>query len=124
MKKAISLGYWGIAGIDIVIGEDNRVLVIDLNFRQNSSTGAVLLQESIMKSFNVNTLKLRTFKTNINYNKLEKYIRYLIKLKKLVPLSIYKPIKATHDHPIIFSCILVSNSKKEIIETEQRAEKN
>ena len=35
MKKAISLGYWGIAGIDIVIGEDNRVLVIDLNFRQN-----------------------------------------------------------------------------------------
>ena len=45
MKKAISLGYWGIAGIDIVIGEDNRVLVIDLNFRQNSSTGAVLLKE-------------------------------------------------------------------------------
>ena len=112
MKKAISLGYWGIAGIDIVIGEDNRVLVIDLNFRQNSSTGAVLLKESIMKSFNVNTLKLRTFKTNINYNKLEKYIRYLIKLKKLVPLSIYKPIKATHEITPLYLAVFLSVTRR------------
>ena len=76
-----------------------------------------------MKSFNVNTLKLRTFKTNINYNKLEKYIRYLIKLKKLVPLSIYKPIRQLMITPLYLAVFLLSNSKKEIIETEQRAEK-
>lgn len=123
MKKSISMGYWGIAGIDIVIGEDERVLVIDLNFRQNGSTGALLLKESIMNALNVQTLKLRSFKTTIDFTKVEKEIRRLMELKKLVPLSIYKPAEVTTENPIILSCLLAGNSKEEVITAEQQAER-
>lgn len=120
MEKAISLGYSGIAGFDIVISEDNRIIAIDLNFRMNASTAALLLKESIMESLQVNTLKFRNFKTFVGLDKFESSIKAFIQQKKLVPISIYNPSNLSSDEPIIIYSILVGNSKEEVNRIEQQ----
>ncbi|MCA0757190.1 ATP-grasp domain-containing protein [Paenibacillus sp. N4] len=120
MEKAVSLGYYGIAGFDIVISEDNRIIAIDLNFRMNASTVALLLKESIMESLQVNTLKFRNFKTFVSLNKFERTIKTFIQQKRLVPLSIYNPSNLNSDEPIILYSILVGNSKEEVNKIEQQ----
>jgi hypothetical protein len=114
MEKAVSLGYRGVAGLDIVISDDNRIIAIDLNFRMNASTVALLLKESIMESFQVNTLKFRSYKTLVSLDKFESSIKSFIKQKKLIPLTIYNPTNLNSDEPIIIYSILVGNSKKEV----------
>lgn len=120
MEMAVSLGYYGIAGLDIVIDEDNRIIAIDLNFRMNASTIALLLKENIMESLQVNTLKIRAFKTFVTLDKFESSIRSFIGQDKLLPLSIYKPSKINSDEPIIMYSIIAGNSKKEVNKIEQQ----
>ncbi|MGJ9381554.1 ATP-grasp domain-containing protein [Salipaludibacillus sp. CF4.18] len=120
MEKAVSLGYRGVAGLDIVITDDNRIIAIDLNFRMNASTVAVLLKESIMESFQVNTLKFRGFKTHVGLSKFESSIKSFIKQKKLIPISIYNPPHLNSDEPIIIYSILIGNSKKEVNMIDQQ----
>ncbi|MBT2686839.1 ATP-grasp domain-containing protein [Bacillus sp. ISL-47] len=122
MEKAVSLGYWGVAGFDIVVGKDNRIMALDLNFRLNGSTAALLLSENVMKSLNVSTLKVRSFRTVISFTKLETFTRNLINQQKLVPLTIYKPEHPRQNNPIVLRCLLAGNSKNEILRTEQQIE--
>ncbi|MEH7346758.1 ATP-grasp domain-containing protein [Bacillus sp. JJ1532] len=118
MEKAVSLGYWGVAGFDIVITEDNRIFVIDLNFRQNGSTGALLFMEQIMTSLSVKVLKLRKWKTNLGFDKFKKSVKPMVSGKMLIPLCIYNPTIQNPDNPIYLSSILVGNSKDEIKQIE------
>jgi hypothetical protein len=56
MEKAVALGYKGVAGFDTVLLADDRVVVLDLNFRVNGSTATILLQRGIMEAYGVSTL--------------------------------------------------------------------
>lgn len=46
-KKAMAAGYRGIAGFDIGECEDRSLVVFDLNFRPNSSTGLLLAHKAV-----------------------------------------------------------------------------
>jgi hypothetical protein len=50
MQTAISLGYRGIAGFDMVVDREDRLWVIDLNFRLNGSTPALMWGQSLWNS--------------------------------------------------------------------------
>ncbi|HZG17809.1 MAG TPA: ATP-grasp domain-containing protein [Candidatus Bathyarchaeia archaeon] len=120
MEKAASLGYWGFAGIDTVITEDNRIYIIDLNFRQNGSTGALLLRDSIMQSYGASMLKLRKWKTHLSFSECTCLLESFISNRKLVPLCVYKPNVQSADTPHFVSSLLTGNSKEEIIDWENR----
>lgn len=124
MEKAVSLGYWGIAGIDIVIGEDNQIYVIDLNFRMNGSTVPLLLKESIMDCLNVSTLKLKVFKTVTDFPLFNQYVHTLLKQGKIILLSVYKPVEIVPENPLILICLLAGNSRSEVIRIEQEIEES
>lgn len=119
MEKAVSLGYWGIAGFDIVISEDGKIFVIDLNFRMNGSTTALLLKDSIIKAYNVSTIKVLSYKTSVDFSRFEGIIEQMVDQKKLVPECVYKPNNVTSEHPIILFCLLLGHSKEEINQTEE-----
>lgn len=120
MEKAVLLGYWGFAGIDTVITEDNQIFIIDLNFRQNGSTVALVLKDSIMNCLEVKVLKVGKWKTHSTFDKFSLLVESLIGRKLLVPLCIYNPTIQTDDKPISLSGVIVGNSKDEIKEVEQQ----
>lgn len=47
VRRAAGLGYRGIAGIDLALTRDRKTYVLDLNFRVNASTPAILLAPAI-----------------------------------------------------------------------------
>lgn len=120
MEKAVSLGYWGFAGIDTVITEDNQIYIIDLNFRQNGSTVALLLKDSIINCWDIKVLKLGKWKIRSTFVEFRLLVESLIRRKLLVPICIYNPTIQTDDKPIFVSCVLVGNSKDEIREVERQ----
>ena len=49
-RNGAHLGYRGLAGFDIVITRDERVLALDLNFRPVATTAQILLQDGLRKA--------------------------------------------------------------------------
>ena len=43
MENGVNQGFFGVAGFDLLVDEDDNVYAIDLNFRQNGSTSMLLL---------------------------------------------------------------------------------
>jgi hypothetical protein len=48
MRRAADLGYRGVAGFDIIRDSHGRILVIDLNFRLNASTPALMWHRRLL----------------------------------------------------------------------------
>ncbi|WP_192929758.1 ATP-grasp domain-containing protein [Alkaliphilus serpentinus] len=92
MKKASSLGFIGICGFDIVVAKDNRIYAIDLNFRLNGSTAAVLLQDSIYKSYDSSAILFQNWDSKYNWNKFFPSCRKAMKELNFIPLAFNKPI--------------------------------
>ncbi|WP_100398909.1 ATP-grasp domain-containing protein [Bacillus sp. FJAT-44742] len=118
VEKAVSLGYWGLIGIDTVITEDDEIFVIDLNFRENGSAAALLYRESIMKNWKVNTIKTRKWKSLLRTEDFHSTVQTFINKKNLLPLCIYNDSN-TIDNPIYMWGIIAGCSKKEINRIEQ-----
>ncbi|UNC92230.1 hypothetical protein [Candidatus Contubernalis alkaliaceticus] len=120
MERACSLGFMGIVGFDIVISKENRVLAIDLNFRINGSTPALLLKESIFKIHNASVLLSRSWKPNMNWNKFKLTCQNAIESGYLIPISIYNPLVDSNSHSIPhISGILIGSSKEDILKKER-----
>lgn len=89
MEKALALGYKGVAGFDIVVLADERVVVIDLNFRVNGSTASILLQQGIMKAYGVSTLLYKSWAWHGTIAQRIALAQQFIQQGYLVPLSFY-----------------------------------
>lgn len=120
MRKAASLGYFGFAGIDTVITEDNGIYIIDLNFRQNGSTVALLYRNSLAREWDASVIKARKWKSNRSFDECKLQIQSLIAEKRLLPLCIYNPATQSEDNPIFVSGVLAGGSKDEVMEVERR----
>lgn len=115
MEHACSMGYRGIAGFDIVETEDNRVLAIDLNFRLNGSTPALLLRDSIFKHTGTSSLLFRSWTTRIPFSNVLEVCRRAIKAGFLIPLTLYKPESPPETRP--FTCLsgVLAGSSRQMI---------
>lgn len=118
-KRAQALGYCGIAGMDIVMTENEQIFVIDLNFRLNASTPALLLQNSIRQAFHTPVLKFGRWKAFKSMQEAARTIDSACKDKYLVPISIYHGTEGT---PLLLAGIIAGSSREEIAEKERHWE--
>lgn len=119
IEYACRLGFFGIGGFDIVLSDDNRVLAIDLNFRLNGSTPALLLRDSIMRNNDASVLLFRTWRANIEWTRFLSICREFIESKYLIPISIYNPLSSLYSNSdLLFSGVLTGSSRQDILHKE------
>ena len=51
MENGVNQGFFGVAGFDLLVDEDDNVYAIDLNFRQNGSTSMLLLANELNSGY-------------------------------------------------------------------------
>ena len=90
------LGFSGIAGFDIVVTQDGRVLAIDLNFRLVSSTAQVLLHPRLSRERRLAASRLAFCSYPGRLDEMLKACRPGIDKGWLVPLATYDPAQAEH----------------------------
>jgi hypothetical protein len=95
-KRAASLGYRGLLGIDIVEA-DAHWIVLDLNFRVNGSTAAVLLAPAIHKVLGPRCLHLRRFVSDAGFAPMLAAARSAVRNGRFIPLGAFDPAVAGHD---------------------------
>ena len=90
------LGFSGIAGFDIVVTQDRRVLAIDLNFRLVSSTAQVLLHPRLSRERGLGASRLAFCTYPGRLDEMLKACRPGIDKGWIVPLATYDPAMAEH----------------------------
>ncbi|OCA87723.1 hypothetical protein A8F94_07675 [Bacillus sp. FJAT-27225] len=118
MENAAKLDYVGVGGFDILTTTDGRIVCIDLNFRLNASTPALLLKDSILSSTKKEYLLYRTWQIETDWEDFYGTCQSMIENRELFPLSIYKPEDNQNARPRI-SAILAGDTKEEIIAIEE-----
>ena len=125
MQQAQQRGYKGIAGFDMVLDSHERITVIDLNFRYNGSTTALLLRSAIDERFGPGKIcrLLRWYIPNALANG-ERIIRRAIGEGYLLPTSFFDAQLSYHptDNSKM-TCLLLGDSREEICGRQQQIEK-
>ncbi|WP_409272090.1 hypothetical protein V1499_20325 [Neobacillus sp. SCS-31] len=120
MEKACRLGYKGVAGFDILLSEDGRVLCIDLNFRLNGSTPALLLKDSIFERHNMEDMMYKTWKIDSEWDEFLSVCKNMIESGALIPLAIYHPDdEGDQGSQPFINGILIGHSRDDILKKEQ-----
>jgi hypothetical protein len=96
VRRAAALGYRGIAGIDMVLSSDGRVYVLDLNFRVNGSTAAVLLSPALHEERGPCLMHLRGFKGAGSANEMALIARGAVARGQMIPMSLFDAEAAGH----------------------------
>ena len=85
MSIGVSLGFFGVAGFDLLLDEHNDVYAIDLNFRQNGSTSVLLLADELTNGYH----KFYSYFSDGNNDHFFNTILKYVKKGVLYPLSYY-----------------------------------
>jgi hypothetical protein len=99
VARGAAMGYRGIVGMDVVVTPDDRVVVIDLNFRLNGSTSGILLRESIERATGATVFRQRSFAADDGFDHLTTVARDFIRRGRLIPTNLYDPRAAGHRGP-------------------------
>lgn len=116
MENGVNQGFFGVAGFDLLVDEDDNVYAIDLNFRQNGSTSMLLLANELNSGYQ----KFYSYHSkgdNIHFfNTILKYV----KEGCLYPLSYYDGDWYGEDKvKSRFGCIWHGDSKETVLENER-----
>jgi hypothetical protein len=90
-ERAAALGYRGFAGFDMAECTDGRLRVLDLNFRLNGSTAAMLLYDELVRTRGLAVMRLRIWAGRGSFAEMVATAREATARKFLVPLSTYCP---------------------------------
>jgi hypothetical protein len=118
------LGYRGFVGIDIAETDDARWVVLDLNFRVNGSTAAVLLAPAIQRAVGPCCLHLRNFACDAGFMHLLATARSALCSGSIIPLGTFDPTVAGRaGRPSRLSALIVAESQADAhrVETELAA---
>jgi hypothetical protein len=119
VKRGASLGYRGVAGIDMAILDDGQILVLDLNFRVNGSTAAVLLAPAIRGALGPGLAHLRSFTALNSLERMTRVLRDAVRDGQLIPLAMFDADAAGHaGKPARLSAIVLGGSKEEVLDVE------
>jgi hypothetical protein len=112
VKRGALLGYRGFVGIDIAETNDMPWVVLDLNFRVNGSTAAVLLAPAIGRAFGACHLHLRGFACDAGFAQLLAATRSAIRSGSLIPLGAFDATVAGHaGQPSRLLALIVAESQ-------------
>jgi hypothetical protein len=110
--RGASLGYRGFVGIDIVATADRRWVVLDLNFRVNGSTTAVLLARAIQEAMGPCCLHLRSFACKLGFMHLLAVTRSVLRAGNLIPLATFDATAAGRaGQPSRLSALIIGESE-------------
>jgi len=119
VMRGASLGYRGFAGIDIIETDDARWLVLDLNFRVNGSTAAILLAPAIQHASGACCLHLRSFTCEAAFTNLIAATRSALRSGSLVPLGTFDPAVAGYiGQPSRLFALIVAESQSAALRVE------
>lgn len=124
-RRGSALGYRGIVGIDFAILQDQQALVLDLNFRLNGCTAALLLAPCLHEKFGPAIVHLRSFSTKEGFEKMIAAARPAVQRGQLIPLNTFDPIAAGYDPaPAQMRALVLGNCEADVlaIENELAAE--
>lgn len=117
---AAKMGYRGFAGVDLVITPTAEVYVVDLNFRINASTPAVLLAPSLASRLGEGVAHFRALKGSTNAADLARSLMPLVKSDRLIPLSLFDPAAAGYQSQAPSAQVLMLGaSRSDVMATEQ-----
>jgi len=119
VRRAAALGYRGIAGIDMVLLRDGRIYVLDLNFRVNGSTAAVLLAPALLEERGRQVMHLRGLKGVGSATELAAAARVAVDREQLIPLSLFDAVAAGYpNQPPILRALVLGASQDEVMAIE------
>lgn len=115
VRRASELGYRGFVGIDFAILSDERAIALDLNFRLNGSTAAVLLAPGISQAYGAGWVHLRKFVSTRGFGGMIAAARSAVRRGKLLPLATFDPQAAGFpDQPVQLSGLVLGDSREDI----------
>lgn len=119
MQRGAALGYRGLAGIDMALLSDGRIVVLDLNFRVNGSSAAVLLAPQILRQRGPAVMHLRSFRGNRTFAEMIVAARAAVRRGRLLPLGTFDPQSAGHptQSPRL-NGIVLGSSQPEVLAVE------
>lgn len=91
MDQAVSLGYRGFGGIDVVELEDGRFMVVDLNFRMNGSTVALLLSDSVAQHDGSSVMRSVSLRFRGEWDDLIRGTATAMRDRHVIPMCTYRP---------------------------------
>jgi hypothetical protein len=120
VERAAALGYRGFAGIDMVRLADGRTLVLDLNFRINSSTPALVIAPALRQR-GVRVTRVATVRHAAGMEDLAHRLRPFVAGGEVVPLRLFDPVAAgLGGGEAIAHLIVAGQSREGVAETWAR----
>ncbi|MGN3951579.1 ATP-grasp domain-containing protein [Staphylococcus aureus] len=115
MENGVNQGFFGVAGFDLLVDEDDNVYAIDLNFRQNGSTSMLLLANELNSGYQ----KFYSYHSKGDNTHFFNTILKYVKEGCLYPLSYYDGDRYGEDKvKSRFGCIWHGDSKETVLENE------
>jgi hypothetical protein len=119
VRRGAELGYRGIAGIDMAITRDGRILVLDLNFRINASTPGLLLGSAIRARHGATIMHFRRMQGDSGAGRLADDLTPFVADGRIVPVSLFDAAAAGYaDKPSSALVLVVGHSRDEVLATE------
>jgi hypothetical protein len=120
-EQAALLGYRGIVGIDIAVLSEGAIAVLDLNFRVNGSTPAVLFAESLLENLGPAVMHLRAFTVSDGFEKLIAVSRHAVRRGRLIPLNFFDPVAAGYPgQSARLRGLVVGSSRSDVLAVESQ----
>jgi hypothetical protein len=115
VSRAASLGYRGVAGIDMAVLESGAIRVFDLNFRVNGSTPAVLLADSIVRRYGRAVMRFRRGPWRGDFQSLLSALHAALRRGVFLPLGIFHPQAAGYEsEPPRISGVILGESEQDV----------
>ena len=118
--RGAALGYRGVAGFDVVLTHDGRLLVLDLNFRLNASTIGLLYFTPIREAWGADRLLVRTLHDRLGWPHLEAVLRDGVESAQVLPFGGYSPAGAAGREGAIAAVLIAGREPEEISGTLTR----
>lgn len=118
MRRAVESGYRGLAGFDMMVLDDGRIRVLDLNFRINGSTAALLLLESVEKELSKPVMRLGGWCVDGGYDQVADATRRAFGQRLLLPFVFYEAEEPGGDRKYNLSAALLCATREEVARNE------
>ncbi|HET7605991.1 MAG TPA: hypothetical protein VFK28_07975 [Sphingomicrobium sp.] len=119
VRRAAAMGYRGLAGVDLALTSGSATYVLDLNFRFNASTAAILLAPAITSRSGATAIHLRRVQGPLVADHLADAMRPFVASGGLIPLNLFDAEAAGHPGKSARSRALVVGASREVVEATE-----
>jgi hypothetical protein len=121
VQRGAAMGYRGFVGVDMAVTRDEHAYVLDLNFRLNASTAALVLAPAIQDRFGASVSHVHKFQHAGSAEEFARSLEPWVRSGELVPLTFFDAEAAGHSgQPTIVQAMIVNSSRAAVLKTESR----